>query len=75
MDRIAVEFLKKGGDSVVDWLVKLFDLYMAQSEVLKDSQCVYIVPFYKNKQDKNEYSNYTGISLFIIPSKEYGRSD
>lgn len=33
LDGVAIEFLKKGGDHVVHWLVRLFDVCMAQGEV------------------------------------------
>lgn len=43
---IAVEFFKKGDDSVVGWLVSLFDICEARGEMLQDKQNVWILPLY-----------------------------
>ena len=73
LDGIAVEFIKKGGDCVVDWLVRIFNVCMGRGEVPEDWRNACIVPLYKGKGDKGECSNYRGISLLSIPGKLYGR--
>ncbi|XP_071512677.1 uncharacterized protein [Panulirus ornatus] len=53
LDSIAVEFIKKGGDCIVDWLVRLFNVCMTHGEVPEDWRNACIVPLYKGKGDKN----------------------
>lgn len=36
VDGIAVEFPEKGGDCVVDWVVRIFTVCMDHGEVLED---------------------------------------
>lgn len=47
LDGISVEFIKKGGDCVVEWLVKIFKVYMDQGELPEDWKNACIVPFIK----------------------------
>ena len=49
LDGIAVEFIKKGGDCVVDWLVRIFNVCMGRGEVPEDWRNACIVPLYKGK--------------------------
>src|SRR5678816_682394 len=73
LDAIQVEMLKKGGDIVVEWLMRLFNVCWVQCEVPQDWQDSCLVPIYKGKGDKKECSNYRGISLLSVVGKIYGR--
>src|SRR5678815_918799 len=68
-----VEMLKKGGDIVVECLMRLFNVCWDQCEVPQDWQDSCLVPIYKGKGDKKECSNYRGISLLSVVGKIYGR--
>lgn len=73
LDAIQVEMLKKGGNSVVEWLKRLFNICWEKCEVPQDWQDSCLVPIYKGKGDKMECSNYRGISLLSVVGKIYGR--
>lgn len=44
VDGNRAEFLKKGGDTVVDWFIRAFGVCMAQIDVPEDQWNAYIVP-------------------------------
>ncbi len=44
-----------------------------QSKVPEDWRKTIIVPLYKGKGNREECSNYRGISLLLVPGKIYGR--
>ena len=72
-DGIAAEFLKQGGVSVRDWLVRLYNICMERGEAPENWQKAVIVPLYKGKGDKRECTNHRGVSLLSITGKVYGR--
>ena len=73
LDGCAVEFLKKGGDSVVEWLVRLFNVCFVAGMVPVDWCSACVVPLYKGKGDRCECGNYRGISLLCVVGKLFGR--
>ena len=64
-----MEYLKKGGVAVLEWLVRLINLSFDIGVV------PYLVPLYKGKGGKCECSNSRGISLFSVVGKLYGREE
>ena len=65
-----MECLKKGGLSVLEWLVRLsFDMGV----VPMDWRGACIVPLYKGKGDKFVCSNSRGVGLLIVVGKLYVR--
>ena len=73
MDGVRAEMLKKGGVSVLEWLVRLFNVCFLLSVVPVDWVCACIVPLFKGKGDVCECCNYRGISLLSVVGKVYGR--
>ena len=73
MDGIAVEMLKNGGISIIDWLLRIFNKCMESGAVPADWKVVCIVPVYKGKGDRRDCANYRGINILSIPGKIYGR--
>ncbi len=68
--------LKCGGDAVVEWMLSILLIYeraWKKGEVSSDWKKAIIVPLYKGKGSKSEYSSYMGISLLSVPGKVYGR--
>ena len=66
-DGFPVECLKKGGMSVLEWLVRLLNLSFDMGFVPMDWRGACIVPLYKGKGDKYDCSNSRGISLLAPP--------
>ena len=58
-----MEYLKKGGVAVFEWLVRLLNLSFDMGVVPMDWRGTCIVPLYKRKGDKCECGNSRGISL------------
>ena len=73
MDGVSAEMLKKGGVTVLEWLVRLFNVCFLLSLVPADWVCACIVPLFKGKGDVCECCNYRGISLLSVVGKVYGR--
>ena len=73
LDGCAAECLKSGGVSVMEWLVRLFNVCFLMGVVPSDWVSACIVPLYKGKGDKHECSNYRGISLLSVVGKVYGK--
>ncbi|WP_435316529.1 reverse transcriptase domain-containing protein, partial [Klebsiella pneumoniae] len=73
MDGVRAEMLKKGGTTVIKWLVRLFNICFMLSLVPADWVCACIVPLFKGKGDRFVCSNYRGISLLSAVGKVYGR--
>ena len=73
LDRFPVECLKKGGMSVLEWLVRLLNLSFDMRVVPMDWRGACIVPLYKGKGDKYECRNSRGISLLsAVPPGDSG---
>ena len=73
MDGVRVEMLKEGGVTVLEWLVRLFNICFMLSIVPVDWVIACMVPLYKGKGDMYECSNFRGISLLSVVGKVYGR--
>lgn len=69
VDGNAVEYLMKGGGSVVDQLVRIFNVCMVQGAVPEDWHNACITQLYRGKRDKSEYSVYNHTSLLSVPGK------
>ena len=73
LDGITEKCLKKGGEVVVEWLIKVLGVYFRAGEVPADWLRSFIVPIYKGKGDKRVCGNYRGISLLSVVGKLFGR--
>ena len=73
MDGVRAEMLLEGGVTVVEWLVRIFNICFISSLVPVDWMCACIVPLYKGKGDVHECGNSRGISLLSVVGKVYGR--
>ena len=73
MDGVRVEMLKEGGVTVLEWLVRLFNICFMLSIVPVDWVIACMVPLYKGEGDVYECSNVRGISLLNVVGKVYGR--
>ena len=73
LDQCTVELLKKGGRSMVAWLVRFFNCCFKNGGFPRDCCRVGFVPLYKGKGDRCECSNSRGISLLSAAGKLYGR--
>ena len=73
MDGVRVKMLKGGGVTVLEWLVRLFNICFMLSIVPVDWVIACMVLLYKGKGDMYECSNFRGISLLSVVGKVYGR--
>ena len=73
MDGVRVEMLKEGGVTILEWLVKVFNICFMLSIVPVDWVITCMVPLYKGKGDVHECHNFRGTSLLSVVGKVYGR--
>ena len=73
LDGIVGECIKSGGETVVEWLVRVFNGCFESGCVPGDWKSACIVPLYKGKGDKRDCGSYRGISLLSVVGKLYGR--
>ena len=73
VDGVHAEMLKEGGVTVVEWLVRLFNVCFYLGMCPVDWVLAVIVPLYKGKGDIHDCSNSRGISLLSVVGKVYGR--
>ena len=73
MDAVRVEMLKEGGVTVLEWLVRVFNICFMLSVAPVDWVIACMVPLYKGKGEVYECSNFRGISLSSVVGKMYGR--
>ena len=66
---ITAELLKKGGDSMINWLVYIINSVWIKKTIPDDWQRGIILLFWKNKENKEVCSNHRGITLLSIPGK------
>ena len=59
--------------TVLEWLVRLFNICFMLSIVPVDWVTACMVPLYKGKRDMYECSNFRGINLLSVVGKVYGR--
>ena len=74
LDGRAVECLKSGSTSVIEWLVRLVNVCYVSSMVPVAWRSAYVVPLYKGKGDKYECASFLGINLLSVEGKVYGRA-
>ena len=72
-DEITGEIIKSGSDWVVDWIWRLCNMAFESDFVLEVSRSTEIVLLYKGKGERNECTNYRGISLLSVIGKIYAR--
>ena len=60
--------------AVLEWLVRLLNLSFDMGVVPREWRGPCIVPLYKGKGDKCEWSNSIGISLLSVVGKLFGRA-
>ena len=73
IDGVRAEMLRKGGVTVVEWLVRLLNICFYLSMVPAEWVCAIIVPLFKGIGNVFECGNYRGISLLSVVGKVYGR--
>ena len=73
MDGVRVEMLKEGVVTVLEWLVRVFNICFMLSIVPVDWVIACMVPLYKGMGDVHECSNFRCISLLSVVRKVYGR--
>ena len=73
VDGIISEMLKCGGECLLEWLRRVYNVCVLEEKVPNDWMRAIIVPIYKGKGDRSECKNYRGTSLISIPGKVYGR--
>ena len=73
LDGVRVEMLKEGGVTVLEWLVRVFNVCFMLSIVPVDWVIACMVPLYKGKEDVHDCSNFRGIGLLSVVGKVYGR--
>ena len=73
MDGVRVEMLNEGGVTVLEWLVKVFNICFMLSKVPMDWVIACMVSLYKGKGDVHVCSNFRSISLLSVVGKVYGR--
>ena len=72
MDGVRVEMLKEGSVTVLEWLVRVFNICFMLSIVPLDWVIACMVSLYKGKGDVHKCSNFKGISLLSVVGKVYG---
>ena len=70
VDEVMGEYLKSGGVSVIEWLVRLFNGCFRERGVPREWNSACIVPLYKG--EGSECANYWGISLLSVVGKVNG---
>ena len=73
VDGVTGEMLKEGGVTIVEWLVRVFNVCFYLSVCPVEWVLGVIVPLYKGKGDVHECGNSRGISLLSVVGKVYGR--
>ena len=69
MDEIVGEYLKSGGESVIEWLLRICNGCFREGVVPKEWKSACIVPLFKGKGELLECANYGGINLLSVVGK------
>ena len=72
-DEITGEMMKGGGNRVVNWIWRSYNMAFKSSVVPENWRSTVILPLYKGKRERTECKNYRGISLLIVVGKIYAR--
>ena len=67
-DKVVAELVKKGGETMVNWLLELIQEVWRTGRVPQEWKDSTLVPLHK-KKDRKECTNYRGISLLSVPGK------
>ena len=70
-DVITGDLIKGGGDRVVDWIWRLYNMAFESGVVPEDWRSSVIVSLYKGKGGNTEFKNYRGIRLLSVVRKIY----
>ena len=70
-DEIIGEMIKCGGDRMVDWIWRLYNMAFESGVVSEDWRFAVIVPLYKVKGERTECKNYRDINLLSVIGKIY----
>ena len=70
-DEITGEMIKGGGDRVVDWIWRLYNMSFESCVDPERWRSSVIVPLFKGKGERTECKNYRGISLLSVVGKIY----
>ena len=73
LDECVVECLKSGGKNVIEWLVRLLNMYYVTSMVQVDCTSAWVVSLNKGKSNKYECDSFRNISLLSVEGMVYGR--
>ena len=71
--KITAEFLKSGGQCIVQWFTSIINHVWTTEEIPDDWRRGIILPFWKNKGDKHTCDNHRGITLLSVPGKLFTR--
>ena len=72
-DKVIREMIKGGGDKVVDWIWRLYNIAFESGVVMEDWRSAVIVTLYKGKVESTECNNYRGNTLLTVVRKIYAR--
>ena len=70
---VVIEMLKEGDMTVLEWLVRVFNICFMLSIVPVSWVIACMVPLYKGKGDVHDCSNFRGVSLLSVVGKVYSR--
>ncbi|GAA6094295.1 uncharacterized protein LOC124628743 [Tachysurus ichikawai] len=70
---ITAEMLKSGGESIVEWLTRIFNKVWETERLPSDWTRGVILPLWKRKGDRLVCGNHRGITLLSIPGKLFTR--
>ena len=70
-DEVTGEMIKCGGNRVVGWIWRLYNMAFESGVVLENWRSAVIIPLYMGKGEKTECSNNRGISLLSVVGKIY----
>ena len=65
-DKVVAELMKKGGETMINWLLELIQEVWRTGRVPQEWKDSTLVPLHK-KKDRKECTNYRGISLLSVP--------
>ena len=68
---ITAELLKSGGAPIISWLLPIFTLIWKYCVIPIDWNIAIILPLWKGKGPKSDYTKYRGISLLSVPAKVF----
>ena len=61
-DEVTGEMIKGGGDRVMDWICRLYNMVFESGGVPEDWRSSAIDPLYKGKGERTESKNYSGLA-------------